>query len=316
MRLVLEAGPDTASCLSAAELVQAAEAQLGRAAFAEAGAHAETLLRVRLERTRDGFRARIALENAEEPQIGAEALAARELETRDECRALDEQLALVVALLADSGSEPTKPEAGAAPPPEPPPPEPPAETGPVSTAPGWERAHRGPWTFALDAGVVAAFGVMPDVAFGAELGAGFSPPGWPLVRARALAFLPGRAEVEPGARLDFLVGLAGLGVCPELLTAARVSLRACFGGDLIVRRAESHGLEGGQTTTRVAAQGTLGLRAGFGLGQGWLATAGVGAGLLSHIDRFSYRRNGELESAFEPAFVPIFTSLGISREFR
>lgn len=311
---MLEAGPDTASCLSAAELVQAAEAQLGRPAFAAAGAHAETLLRVRLERTRDGFRARVALENAEEPQIGAEALAARELETRDDCRALDEQLALVVALLADSSGEPTAPEAVAAPP-EPPPPEPP-EAGPVSTAPGWERARSGPWMLALDAGIVAAFGVMPGVAFGAEFGAGFSPPGWPLARARALAFLPGRADVEQGARLDFLVGMAGLGVCPELLAGARVSLRACFGGDLIVRRADSNGLDGGRTTTRVSAQGTLGLRAGFAVAQGWLATAGIGAGLLSHIDRFSYRRNGELERAFEPSFVPIFTSLAISHEFR
>jgi hypothetical protein len=316
VRLVLEAGPETATCVSAAELVQAAEAQLGRPAFVEAGAHAETLVRVQLERTPQGFRAKVALENAEEePQPGAEALAARELETREDCRALDEPLALVVALLADSGSEVTARDA-AAPLPEPPPPEAPAEAGPISTAPGWEQAQRGPWTVALDAGVVAAFGVMPDVAFGAEVGAGFSPPGWPLLRARALGFLPGRTEVEPGARLEFLVGMAGLGVCPELLAGARASLRACLGGDVIVRRAESHGLEGGQTTTRVTAQGTLGLRAGFGLGGGWLATGGVGAGLLSHIDRFSYRRNGELELAFAPAFVPIFASLGISHEFR
>jgi hypothetical protein len=316
VRLVLEAGPETATCLSAAELVQGAEAQLGRPAFAETGAHAETLVRVQLERTPEGFRARVALENAEKaPQPGAAALAARELETREDCRSLDEPLVLVVALLADSGGETTA-HHEEAPPPEPPPPEPPAEAGPISTAPGWEQARRGPWTFALDAGLVAAFGVMPDVAFGVEVGAGFSPPGWPLLRARVLGFLPGRAELEPSGRLDFLVGMAGLGVCPELLAAARVSLQACFGGDMIVRRADSHGLEGGQTTTRVTTQGTLGLRAGFGLGEGWLTTGGIGAGLLSHIDRFSYRRNGELELAFAPAFVPIFASLGISHEFR
>ena len=314
---MLEAGPDADTCLSAAELVQAAEAQLGRPVFVGAGAPAEMTVRVRLERTADGFRATASLESAEdEPQPGASAVDARELETHEDCRSLDEQLVLVVALLADSGSDPSESQAEVAPEPLAVEPPTPADTDPVSTAPSWEQARNGPWTYALDAGVVAAFGVMPDVAFGAELGAGFAPPGWPLLRARALAFLPGRETVEPGARLDFFVGMAGLGVCPELVSGARASVLACFGGDVILRRAESHGLEDSRATTRVTAQGTLALRAGLVLGQHWRATAGIGAGLVSHIDRFSYRRGDAFESAFAPAFVPLFASLGIASDSR
>jgi len=95
-----------------------------------------------------------------------------------DCRSLDEPLALVVALMIDSGSAPPAEAAPAPPPEEPPRKKPPDEepTGPILTAPRLAEDSR--TSLALEVGLEAhlGLGILPSPALGAGLDVIVVPP--------------------------------------------------------------------------------------------------------------------------------------------
>jgi hypothetical protein len=327
-RLVLDAGTLASRCISQAELEQSVQAQLGRVAFVEPASAASLEVRVRLVQSEPGhFRASItsgapAAEAVSPPNaaLGSEPApsgAARELEATGDCRALDEQLALVVALLVDADpatsdtAEPKPIE------PEPEPESPPVQdTSPVSSAPAWESKPAGPWHFALGASGVVAFGLLPQPGLGLGIDAALAPPDWPGLRLRVLGFLPGEASVTDESYLALTFAQAGLAVCPKLAGTGRFTLAGCLGADVTFLNAESHGLADGQRSLRVGGQVGASLVGSFALGAGFRALAEVGTSFPFFTERYTVDHEGERQELFRTPFGPLLLSLGAVYDFR
>lgn len=323
-RLVLELS-GVENCISQSELEQNVEAELGREVFVRDETPPKTAVRVVIAPGAPParYRATVGVMGGATDTIGEPASSTRELTSDTDCRALDEQLTLVVALLIDD--ELRQPAREAAP--EPPlPPEPKPEPPPkdeiqpldaVSAAPGWEAAQRDtPWRFEGDASGATGFGLLPNVGFGAELGFLAAPPALPAFRLHVMALGSSPVEPVPDASVSFFYAAGGLALCPTLLASKLGRLRSCVGVDFAAIRAESHGLEESRVALQYLAQVGLGLRGALELGGGWLATLGVGAAIPTKIDRFVYRQDGTKEEIFEMALVPIVATLGVSRDFR
>jgi len=303
----------------------AVEAQLGREVFARDGAPARTTVGVRIEHgpAGVGYRAVVAIQS-NEPTPSAEPLeSARELQSYTDCRALDEQLALVVALLVDD--ELKQPVAVEPPPPAPEPePEPPApeepvqSLEPVSSAPNWEATYGdAPWRFEGDASAATGVGMVPNVGFGAELAFVAAPPAVPAIRLRVLGLTSAPVEPAANASVSFFYTAGGGALCPTLLgTGARARLRSCLGADLALIRAESRGLEDSRVALRVFAEFGFALRGTLALGSGWLGALGLGASIPTKLDRFVYQQDGAEEELFQVAPLQLVATLGISRDFR
>jgi hypothetical protein len=170
--LVWERGPETDGCIAPAELEAAVESRLGRKLFAAGVAEPALTLHVKLERLPDdaGFHAQVWLkaDDSREPDT-------RDLEVAGEdCRALDEPLALVVSLIADSElslkSRQTRAE---------PPPDPEYEASlkkPVLTVPSLQAPAAMPWQWQAELDFIAGLGVLPDPSAGLDLSALLIPP--------------------------------------------------------------------------------------------------------------------------------------------
>jgi hypothetical protein len=314
--LVLEVGVLGERCVSKSELEQAVQAQLGRIAFVEAGALTALVVRVRLAESSPGhFRAVVTSEGV--PATEPSAASKRELEAAGDCRALDEPLALVVALLVDAEPEPPPLPPAPAPAPEPPPePSPPAEdTGPVSSAPSWESAPAGPWHLALGASGEVGFGLLPHIAGGGSLALVVTPPAWPGLRLRAAGFAPDRARAAPGAWLGVTLLFGGAGVCPELGVVGRLGFEACLGVEATLLRVVSHGLDAPRRTLRFGGQATVALLAWFSLGAGFRAVLEGGTTVPFGTARFTVDRDGQRVELYRTPFAPALLSLGLSYAF-
>lgn len=227
-RLELERSEDARACLDDKRLVRAVERRLRRAAFDPTKA-ATLFVRVALSKRENEFVAAIELSDAEG------VLGRRELSTSARhCSALDDSLALVVALLVESPPERVAPPPPATPAePEPPPSAEPAKA-PVFSAsatrieiPKETLAPREPFRFAVRASAIGAAGLLPRVAVGPELGFAVRPPHGPWVRATVELFLQQTESVasDAGARLSRQ--RAGLELCAPEVGFPWLAL--CFG---------------------------------------------------------------------------------------
>lgn len=163
--------PGAEACVGAPELARAVERQLGRAVFISP-AQAEVLVEGRVEPGEPGaafrFRAHIALTDSRGAVLGTRDLATQSAS----CRALDEELALVIALLID-------PAAALGPPRRPPPPPlplaapscPPVPPSPPASPPPRER-----WRVGLAVGGAVAAGLLPGAGVGLVLRGEIVPP--------------------------------------------------------------------------------------------------------------------------------------------
>jgi hypothetical protein len=314
-RLELEAASGE-RCISTPELEQAVQAQLGRVAFVESGAPAALLVRVRIDESAPGrFRAAVWSETVP-PAVDAPTNQ-RELEATGDCRALDEQLALVVALLVDSDPDPAP--APPEPEPQPAPPEPPAppiqDTSAVSSAPNWESAPAGPWHLALGASGLVGLGALPEAAFGAAIAVLATPPAWPGLRLRAVGFAPGRASLTPDAWLDITWLFAGVAVCPELGSVGAFTFSGCLGADLTFLHAESHGLDGVESASRFGGQASGSLVAALSLGRGFQVMLEVGTAIPLTTTRFTVEQDGRRVELHRTPFAPALFALGAAYEF-
>jgi hypothetical protein len=321
----VEAGDGTETCVTRAELERLVEVELERSVFVSDEATAARIIRVRLERdaAKGGFRALVTSENAGDEALEARPTPAdpREVAAR-ECRDIDEPLALVVALLADSGDaqpESAQTQEEALPPPES---EPLTEgndeiqpLGPVTTAPGWEAAQRDArWGYEAEVAAAIGVGMLPHVGFGAELGFLAEPPSFPSLRLGVLGLVSAPAEPAPGATVDFAYATAGLALCPSIARFGHGSVLFCVGADFGALYARSEGLEESRETTEFFGQAELMFRGTLELGNGFLGTLAVGVVFPTKVDRFVYRQDGETTEVFQMAFVPFLTTLGVAYE--
>jgi hypothetical protein len=322
-RILLDVAESTENCTSASELMAAVETELGREVFVRNDAPAKTTVGVRIQRgaSGTGYRALVGVEPDEVETSAPAPASTRELVTDKDCRALDEQLALVVALLVDD--ELRRPVAPAPPSvspdaePDPPPPKEPVQSfEPVSSAPNWESAYGdAPWRFDGDVSAATGFGMVPHVGFGAELGFLAATAGIPALRLRVLGLASVPVEPTPDASVSFFYAAGGGALCPTLATWTKARLRSCIGADLAVIRAESRGLEDARVALRFLAEFGLGLRGTLALGSGWLGTLALGASIPTRLDRFVYQQDGGEKELFQVAPVQLVATLGATREF-
>ncbi|MBL9025726.1 MAG: hypothetical protein JNL21_26260 [Myxococcales bacterium] len=215
-------------CVGTRELAEGVEKILRRPVFVSA-AQADLAIEGRAEKLGQGtgFKAVLAVADAAGKPLGT-----RELTTESsDCHALDEQVALAVALMVD-------PEGALAPPPPPPekedpppPPPPPIEKKvyvpvPVPTKP---EPQEEPWRGDVFAGFTLGFGWLPRVAPGANVGASLEPPWFFPIEATLKFFAPQTIEAPRGATILFYSFQGALLGCPLRHGGSIGEIRACAG---------------------------------------------------------------------------------------
>ncbi len=239
--------PGAEACIGAHALAQAVERRLGRPVFVSA-AQAGLSIEGRIERTAqpEGFRAVITLSDEQGAPLGTREIrreAAR-------CDALDDEIALVVALLIDPEAALAPPPAAppAPPPPAPPPvqaivpvpPAPPACPAPPPEPPPAPPSR--PWHGGIEVGAVGEIGLLPSAGVGVDLRLHVTPPGWPVLEIGAAIFASQRVA-SGGLGADFRLSFVSIAVCP--LTADRwgFSFSACAGVDVGAIRGGGFGFD-------------------------------------------------------------------------
>jgi hypothetical protein len=203
------------SCVSAPQLARDVEARLGRRVFVAPGA-AELTARVRARRVARRFVIELELFERDGRSLGR-----RELSTRAaHCSALDDSLALVLALAADMPRQPPLSEsAPAAPVPTPPSvtplPRTPSLGSPLSI-PATTHAPRLGVRIQPSLGPAVAFGLVPGLAPGLELGLTLrANEFWPVVLHGAGFLEQDQASSDPVKGAKFAAQTLLLGVCPH-----------------------------------------------------------------------------------------------------
>ncbi len=242
--LSLERGAGAEACMDVEQLRMSVEKKLRRPVFVTARPDlAATRVRVRFSRHGQEFRAQIGLSGADGAARGERRL----VTSAAHCSALDDALALSVALLVDT-------------PPESAPPLPRAAAGRVSpiTIPPEASAPREPWHVALTPGLRTGFGALPGLAFGASLGIRLKPAAFPAILLETDLWLARDAarDVSSGAR--FGLRRAGLFLCPALGSSRR-HVGFCVGQQTGWLEVEGYGfdrnLRSGRLTYSLSARG-------------------------------------------------------------
>ncbi|MBI4954030.1 MAG: hypothetical protein HY908_18550 [Myxococcales bacterium] len=216
--------PGAESCIGSSELARAVEKLLGRSVFVSA-AQADVAVEGHVEPVGGaapaGWRAVITMADRSGKPLGS-----REIPSTDRsCRALDEPVALAVALMID-------PDALSGPPPPPPPPDPVEPTvvpiyvpvpGPAPPPPADAEP---PWHIAGRAGLSVGLGVLPTVAPGLEAALVVEPPWFIALEGTAAAYLPRPVERD-GASADFVMAHAGIALCPVTRRFGGLELSVC-----------------------------------------------------------------------------------------
>jgi hypothetical protein len=257
-RLHLANGPGTEQCIDARALIRAVELRLQRHAFRQ-DLPATLYVQIAVQRTTDAsWSAEISMRDGAGAFLGSRSI----VTSAPHCSALDDSLALVVALLVDSPPvaapvEPNpEPEPGVPPavtPSSPPPTKPvfPAKTSTISL-PRDTPARRQPWLFNVSVGGAAAIGMLPGVAPGVEIGVGARPPTVPEIRLFA-GLYPARQQERAGAQSGARFSLASLGLelCPLDQALGAVHWFGCAGQTLGWVRVTAFGFDENTTTSHL-----------------------------------------------------------------
>lgn len=238
--LLVERGPGTEQCIEAAVLERGVEARLHRSAFLHQG---QAPLRIALHltrRARHEWSAELRLETEDGENLGERTLTTGAAH----CSALDDSLALVVALLVDAplierervererGEE--RAPASLPPPPSAPAvaPKPPIRTPKPTTLdlPSDTLAPRQPWQWEATAAASLAFGLLPGVGTGLVLGVSANPRSGPELRVFAQLYSSRDAHAGPNqAGAHFGALLVGLELCPMAVELGALQFIACAG---------------------------------------------------------------------------------------
>jgi hypothetical protein len=278
--LDMERAAGTEQCIEASALQRAVEARLHRKVFV-APDDAELRIRLALSRSEAGtWSAELSLATAAGVSLGQRSLES----SAPHCSALDESLALVIALLVDSPPPPVEvvppPEAAPAAPEPPIHPGAPAPTPPASTIsrpvapppatpaatkiyiPADSYAPREPWHADVALGAVAAGGALPGLAFAPELSLGIEPVALPELRVFGGVYGNRETHVgESGAGARFGLAYVGLETCPWSVRRGAARPFFCLGEVVGHFRATAFGFDQNSSATlvRFALHARLGL---------------------------------------------------------
>ncbi|MGK4000857.1 hypothetical protein [Sorangium sp. So ce1024] len=260
------------ACIAARALAQAVEARLGRAALVSA-ARAELTIEGRIEPGGSGgWRAVLAVVDADGAVLGT-----REIATASpRCRAIDDELALAIALMIDPSAKlspgapppPAAPASPAAPtslaaPTSPATPARPAASAPQVIVqrvliPASPPAPSPPWRVEIGAGPLFGLGLLPSPGVAAALRARLTPPRFWSFEVGGAVWLPDETTTG-AASTRFTLGEGFVSACPVSL-GSETRLAACVGVRLGALRAGGLGFRVDRSDERLTAGGTLDAR--------------------------------------------------------
>jgi hypothetical protein len=232
--LGLTRGPRADACITARDLALRVESRLGHATFVSA-AQADLFIDARIERAEPGWHATVAATRASGARIGVRELAS----SGGDCRGLDEDLVLVIALAIDPLASP-----GAAP-------VAPAQRETIYVAvPVVTPARRWSFEARIAAGLVDA--VLPAPTLAIELAVAAAPPGaWPIEVGAIATRSASAGDAAHGA--DLRLALGTLAVCPTAVERDRYRVQLCAGGAVGALAVHPRGLDPGSGGEDVAA---------------------------------------------------------------
>lgn len=236
--------PGAETCIPTQDLARAVEARLARRVFVSA-AQADVSVEGRIEKKDKSWHAVITIRDAKGALLGT-----RELDRPDaSCDAMNDPLALVIAVMIDPDAA-LKPQPAPAPSPapspspSPAPPLPPPSDGAAQPPPpdaypdGVTKKQKEPWRAEGAALFAMAAGLTPQLAPGIGVEGVLFIPNIPLgLRAYGNVFLPTTAERD-GAKASFDLIYVGTAVCPTLRKKSFVGM-ICVGGQLGVLRSNA-----------------------------------------------------------------------------
>lgn len=315
--LSVQQGSGAEACLGADALKRGVEKRLKRRVFVEP-ASASLSLQVTFTKRGSETEARIVLASIDGTPRGT-----RSLVTSGHCSALDDSLALSVALLVD---QPPDPEPAATP--MPPPNEPastaptaaPAVSAPVSPRPSSPptpivvpedvAAPREPWRVQVGAAAVGAWGALPTIKPGFALYLKVAPRHLPPILLQGEAFLPATAERDASSGARFHLFRAELALCPALQESARFTLAVCAGQKVGWLNVEGFGFERDKKDRRLVFSLLAGGEARLRLFAPISLRGFLGAEVPLARDRFvSGGRNAT--QLFEPSPLAILGEIGL-----
>ncbi len=238
--LSVDRGPGAEACLDAAQLKRSVERRLKRRVFV-GDADASLRLRVSFTARRSELEARIELSSIDGTPRGV-----RSLVTSSHCSALDDSLALSVALLVDEPPDPIEPapvdaRAPATTPAQPVKATPTAKT--TITIPADVPAPREPWHARFGVSGKAAWGMLPGVRPAVAFGLGILPHAFVPLLLQGEAFWPTNTARDSTSGARFHLLRVGLALCPMLWQAPGRSLSFCAGQQLGWLTVEGYGFD-------------------------------------------------------------------------
>ncbi|XXX73840.1 hypothetical protein WMF30_39960 [Sorangium sp. So ce134] len=279
------------ACVGGRALAQAVEARLGRAALVSA-ARADLTIEGRIEPGGSGgWRAVLAVADADGALLGT-----REIATASpRCGAIDEELALAIALMIDPGARlsPGAPAPPAAPAPPPAPSPAPAPSQPqvivqrvLIPVPPPAPPPPAPWRVEVGAGPLFGLGLLPSPGVAAAIRARLTPPRLWSFEVGGAVWFPNEATTGASST-RFSWGEGFVSACPVSLGSA-TRLSACAGARLGALRVSGLGFGVDRADERLTAGGALDVRLTRRLVGP--VTAGGGVGLIVPLvrDRFFY----------------------------
>jgi hypothetical protein len=312
----VQQGRGTEACMSERQLQVGVEKRLKRRVFVDAN---EASLRLGVTFTKNGAETEARIDLA---SIDGTPRGTRSLVTSGHCSALDDSLALSVALLVDQPPDPepaiatatTTPPTAAATvsPPSAALPTPPrvAKHATPITLPAEVAAPREPWHLGVGAAAVAAWGVLPGVAPAAALYLKFVFPHFIPFLLGGEGFGASLAERDADSGARFHLFRASLALCPSLHERPELSVSLCVGQRLGWLTVEGYGFDQDRKERRLSyalsagGEGRLRLFAPVSL------RAYLGAEVPLARDRFA-SAGGDSVRLFQPTVVAFVGEVGL-----
>lgn len=312
VHLRVDRAAGTESCLDEKRLAGSVEERLGRRVF-DASRPPELRVVVEFSEARR-YAANIELSDA----LGV--LGHRELSTEARhCSALDDSVALIVALLVDT--PPTRPDATESPvgPAAPAAPAAPARVQPPATpirVPARTLAPREPFTFDARIGGSLGVGQLPGAALGGELGFGIRPPRGPWVRLIGEVYAPTERRLEgEGAGVRLGLQRLGLELCGRFADFGALETELCAGQRFGRIPVSGFGFQQNREVTQISFAVSLGGNGYLRLGGSFAAYAGLHGEVPVVRQEFTARPDGQDDAVvFEQSPAALLLKAGLRVE--
>jgi len=278
-------GEGATTCIGDQELAAAVTARLGSASD---HGRARIVIDGDIAPTGSGWTA--AIHTADDH--GA-VLGQRELhEPTADCRAIDDKLVLVIALIIDPDLLDEAP------------------APVIATKRVVPIAPREPWHFGAGVAALTSRGMLPGQSFGTSIAGMIEPPHvWP-IEISATLWPRDRATAGPGgANLLQLTG--GVAVCPHLVGP----VSACAGVEAGEVRAQGFGYSQNQLQHELLVDGTLELRLDWRFARDYGARFGLGAWIPMSRPRFVFHEASADIMVYQPAAAAAVSEIALWTRF-